>query len=108
MVPGDRSKLDLRHSVTGTGRSTTATFDTRYAIKRFWNLISQLRADYHSPADEGGSSWAASPKVKMEYRPNKQFGFHIEAGGNLSNGENVAADDGRTSYFVSLGYQIDF
>ncbi|MGB5472177.1 MAG: hypothetical protein WBQ78_01720 [Gammaproteobacteria bacterium] len=108
MVPGDRSKLDLRHSITETGRSYTATFDTKYAIKRFWNLISQLRADYHSPADEGSEHWAATPKVKMEYRPNKQFGFHIEAGGNLSNGENVTANDSHSSYFVSLGYQAKF
>jgi len=108
MVPGDRSKLDLRHSITETGRSYTATFDTKYAIKRFWNLISQLRADYHSTADEGSDHWAATPKVKMEYRPNKHFGFHIEAGGNLSNGENVTVNDSHSSYFVSLGYQAKF
>jgi hypothetical protein len=108
MVPGDHSKLDLRHSVTETGRSYTATFDTRYAIKRFWNLISQLRADYHSPADEGSARWVASPNVKMEYRPNKQFGFQIEAGGSVSNGADVTVNDSRTSYFVSLGYQMKF
>jgi hypothetical protein len=108
MVPGDRSKLDLRHSVTKDGRTYTASFDTRYAIKRFWNLISQLRANYHDPADEGRSRWMASPNLKMEYRPSKQFGFHIEAGGNLSNGESSPAQDSRPSYFVSLGYQVNF
>jgi len=108
MVPGDRSKLDLRQSVTETGRTYTASFDTRYAVRRFWNLISQLRADYHNPADESSSRWVACPNLKMEYRPNRQFGFHIEAGGNLSGGESATTGDSRSSYFVSLGYQVDF
>jgi len=108
MVPGDRSKLDLRRSVTDAGQTYTASFDTKHAVKRFWNFISQLRADYHTSADAGGSGWAASPKVKMEYRPSKQFGFHIEAGSNLSKGENVNVKDSRSSYFVSLGYQAKF
>ncbi len=108
MIPGDRNKLDLRHTVTETGRTSTATFDTKYVINRFWNLISQLRADYHSPAPECRSRWVAAPSVKMEYRLKKQFGFQIEAGGELSNVESATAADGRSSYFVSLGYQAKF
>lgn len=108
MRPGDRSRLDLRHSVTDTGRSYTATFDTRYAIKRFWNFISELRADYHRAAEAGTDRWEASPKVKMEYRPSKQFGFHIEAGGSVSDGERAGAAEDRSSYYVSLGYRVDF
>jgi hypothetical protein len=108
MAAGDRSKLDLRQAVTQSGRSYTAIFDTRHVIKRFWNIISQLRADYHKPAEEGGASWVASPKVKMEYRPNRQYGFHIEAGGNVTYGAGAGANDSRPSYFVSLGYQARF
>lgn len=108
MLPGDRSKLDLRHSVTETGRSYTASFDTRYALKRFWNFISQLRADYYMDIDDSGSRWEATPKVKVEYRPNRQYGFHIEAGGNLSGSSSADAVDGPVSYFVSLGYRLSF
>ncbi|MGD2112706.1 MAG: hypothetical protein PVI50_04910 [Gammaproteobacteria bacterium] len=108
MAAGDRSKLDLRRAVTESGRSYTATFDTRHVIKRFWNFISQLRADYHKPAQEGRASWVASPKVKMEYRPNRQYGFHIEAGGNVTYGASAGANASRPSYFVSLGYQARF
>jgi len=108
IIPGDRNKLDLRRSVTEAGRTYTASLDNKYTIKQSWNLISRLRADYHSPVDDSSPRWAATPTVKMEYRPNKQFGFHIEAGGNVSNDENSAADDSRASYFVSLGYQVKF
>jgi len=108
MMPGDRNKLDLRHSVTDAGRTSTATLDTRYVINRFWNLISRLRADYHSPEPEKRSRWVAAPSLKMEYRLKKQFGFQIEAGGELSNGESAASADSRSSYFVSLGYQAKF
>lgn len=108
IIPGDRSKLDLRYSVTEDGRTNTATFDTRHTFKRFWNLISQLRADYFNPAHESRPRWLASPNIKMEYRRNKQLGFHVEAGGELSNGEDSATAESRCSYFVGLGYQLKF
>jgi hypothetical protein len=44
----------------------------------------------------------------MVYHPNEQTGFHIEAGGNYSNGADITADDSRASCFVSLGYQAKF
>jgi hypothetical protein len=65
MVPGDRSNLDLRHSVTAAGRSCTARFDTRYALRRFWNFISELRADYRPDSADGRPRWAATPAVTM-------------------------------------------
>ncbi len=108
LIAGDRSKLDVRRTVTEDGETRTATLDTRFTIRRFWNLVSQLRADYFSPSVASDSHWVASPNVKMEYRPNRHYGFHIEAGGSLSNGEDPAADSRQPSYFVSLGYQAKF
>jgi hypothetical protein len=108
LVAGDHSKLDVRRSVTEDGETDTATLDNRFTIKRFWDLISQLRADYFSPDVESGSRWVASPRVKMEYRPSKHYGFHIEAGGNLSNGADPVSDSSHPSYYVSLGYQAKF
>jgi hypothetical protein len=108
MVPGDRSILDLRHSVTAAGRSYTALFDTRYALQRFWNFISQLRADYHPDSDDGRPRWEATPTVTMEYRPSRQYGFHIEAGGNLTGSSTPGVADEPVSYFVSLGYRLTF
>lgn len=108
MMPGDSNRLDLRHSVTDAGRSYTATFNSRYAVRRFWNFVSQVRADYHRSEDSGAEVWEASPKVKMEYRPNRQYGFHIEAGGSVAEGGRVSENVGHPTYFVSLGYQADF
>jgi hypothetical protein len=108
MLPGDRNKLDLRHNVTETGRTSTAVFDTKYAINRFWNIMPKLRADYRRPVLENTRRWVASPTVKMEYRRNKQSGFQIEAGGEWSTIVKSTADDDRSSSFVSMGYQAKF
>jgi hypothetical protein len=108
ILPGARSKLDLRHAITGDGRTESAIFDTRYAVGRFWNLVSQLRADYHRPALESRSWWKASPNVKMEYQRSERSGFQIAAGGNLSNGGDSATDNGRASCYVSLAYTAKF
>jgi len=108
ILPGARSKLDLRHAVTGDGRTDSAIFDTRYTIGRSWNLVSQLRADYHRPVLESRSWWEASPNLKMEYQRSEKAGFQIAAGGNLSNGGDSGTDAGRASCYVSLAYSAKF
>jgi hypothetical protein len=108
LIPGDRNKLDLRYNVTDSGRTSTAAFDTRYAISQFWNIVPKFRAEYHRAVLESLPRWVASPTVKMEYRRTKQSGFKVEAGGEFSSGVNAIADDNRSSYFVSLAYQAKF
>jgi len=108
LMPGDHSRLDLQYNVTEAGRTSIAAFDTKYAINRFWSIVPKLRADYHRPALESSPQWVATPTVKMEYRQTKQSGFKVEAGGEWSSGMKAIADDGRSSFFASLGYQAKF
>jgi hypothetical protein len=108
LLPGDRNMFDLRYNVTEADRTSAAAFDTKYAINRFWNIMSKLRANYHRPLLESSPRWVASPTLKLEYHQSKQFGFNIEAGGKWSTGMKAVADDSRSSYFVSLGYQAKF
>jgi hypothetical protein len=108
LMPGDRNRLDLRYNVTEAGRTSTAVFDTKYAINRFWNIAPKLRADYHRPVLESTPRWVASPTVKMEYRQSKQFSFKLEAGGEWVSGMKAIAEDNRSSYFASLAYQAKF
>jgi hypothetical protein len=108
LMPGDRDKLDLRYNVTETDQISTAAFDTKFAINRFWKIMPILRADYHRSVLESSPRWVASPTVKMEYRQTKQYSFKVEAGGEWSSGMEAIADNTRYSYFVSLGYQAKF
>ena len=108
LMPGDRNKLDLRYNVTESGRTSTAAFDTKYEINRFWNIMPKLRADYHRPVLESSPRWIASPTVKMEYRQTKQSSFKLETGGEWTSGMKAITDDSRSSYFASLGYQAKF
>jgi hypothetical protein len=108
LMPGDRNKLDLRYNVTEASRTTTATFDTKYAINRFWSIMPILRADYHRAVFESSPRWVASPTVKMEYRQTKQSSFKLETGGEWTSGMKAITDDSRSSYFASLGYQAKF
>jgi hypothetical protein len=108
LLPGDRNMLDLRYSVTEADRTSGASLDTKYAINRFWNIRPKLRADYHRPVLENSPRWITSPTVKMEYQKSKQSGFNVEAGGKWVSGVNATADDSRSFYFVSLGYEAKF
>jgi hypothetical protein len=108
LMPGDCNKLDLRYNFTETDQIYTAAFDTKFAINRFWKIMPKLRADYHRPVLENSPRWVAYPTVKMDYRQTKQSSFKVEAGGEWSSGMGAIADDTRSSYFVSLGYQAKF
>jgi len=107
-IRGDSNMFDLRHNITNTGRTTTAAFDTKYALNRFWNVMPKLRADFTSPLVENAPHWVASPAVKMEYRRNELIGFQIEAGGKWSTDENSSADNSGSPYFVNMKYRAKF
>ena len=108
LMPGARNKFDMRYNVTEADQMSTASFDTKLVINRFWNIMPKLRADYHRTVLESSPRWVASPAVKMEYRQTKQTSFKIEAGGEWSSRMEAITDDTRSSYFVSLGYQAKF
>ena len=107
-IPGNSNKLDIRHSITESSRTSTASIDTRYAINRLWNVIPRLRTEHSDNYSEKPDKWVATPAVKMEYRWKQAYGFEIEAGGKWSNQALSAASTGRSSYFLNLGYQAKF
>lgn len=108
LFPGGRSSLDLYHRVTAAGTINTASIDSRYPVKGNWNLAPQLRAEYHREAAGHSPRWVASPRLKMEYRQNRQSSFLLEAGGNVFTRDAPAGDQDRAACFVSLGYQANF
>jgi hypothetical protein len=108
LIRGDHSKLDLTRSITGSASTSTAVLDTRIPLRHSLKLASQLRADYINPATDGKPHWVATPKLAMEYRPGKQYGVQLEAGGKLLSGDKAAADASLPAYFVSLGYTVNF
>jgi hypothetical protein len=108
LMAGDRNRLDLRYRVTEADQISTAAFDTKLAINKSLNIMPKLRADYRRTVLEGSSGWVASPTVKIVYRQTRQSSFKVEAGGEWSSGMEAIADDTRSSYFVSLGYQAKF
>ena len=107
-IAGNSNKLDIRHRVTGSSRISTASIDTHYVINPLWKFSPRLKTELRDNITENSAEWITSPAVKMEYRWKKAFGFQIEAGGKWSNQANLAADAGRSTYFMKLGYQAKF
>ena len=108
MIRGDHSMLDLRHSITESSRSSSASLNTRYAINRVWQVSPKLRTDYRNNDSSNSVRWVTKPTVKMEYRSRRQYGFQIEAGGEWLTEKLAAEAKSRSSYFLSLGYQANF
>jgi len=108
VLRGDTSTLDLRHSVTESSRTSSASFDTRYALNRLWQIRPRVRTDYRDNETDKSVQWVTSPALKMEYRWREQYGIDIEAGGEWSARSLPSEDQLRSSYFLTLGYKANF
>jgi len=108
MFRGNSNKLDLSHSVTGSTRTSSATFDTRYTINRRWKVSPRLRTDYRDSFLERSVKWVTAPSVRMEYQWRDRYGVKIEAGGEWVTRELSDQADSDSSYFVKLGYKANF
>ncbi|MDT8386772.1 MAG: hypothetical protein RQ736_04620 [Thiogranum sp.] len=108
LIGGNTNRLDVRHRITDAARISTASLDTRYPISRLWSLSPRVHTEHRVTTLGRSAEWVTSPAVKMEYRWKDVYGFQIEAGGKWSHQADSAAENGRSSYFLGLGYQANF
>jgi hypothetical protein len=108
LIPGINGRVDLHHNVSATSRTSSALLKTKYAINRLWNISPQLRTEHRKNTEDDSVHWEASPAVKMEYRWKQLYGFQVEAGGKWTSIANADAEERDSTYFISLGYQINF
>lgn len=109
MFSGNSNILDLSHRITGSTRTSSATFDTRCTVNRRWKVSPRLRADYRDNILDRSVQWVTAPSVKMEYQWRDRYGVRIEAGGEWVTRELYDHEaDNDSSYFVKLGYKANF
>ncbi len=108
LISGNTNRLDVRHRITDATRISTASIDTRYPISRLWSFSPRLHTEHRENTLDRSAEWVTSPALKMEYRWKDVYGFQIEAGGKWSHQADSAADNGRSSYYLGLGYQATF
>ena len=108
MIRGNQSMLDLRHSITNSSRTSSASLKTKYTINRLWKISPSVRAEYRNNELSNSVRWLTSPAVKMEYRWRRQYGINFEVGGEWSTEKLSTQDKSQASYLLSLGYQVNF
>lgn len=108
VLSGDSNVLDLRHRVTESSQTSSASINTRININRYWKISPRFSTDYRSNTLDKSVRWVNSPALKTEYRWKEQYGFQFELGGKWSNEKLSDADKNQYTYFLGLGYQAKF
>ncbi|VAW77576.1 hypothetical protein MNBD_GAMMA13-1820 [hydrothermal vent metagenome] len=105
---GDISLLGLRYSDTSTSKISTLTLDMRYPIRTVWRINPRLRTDYRDNTNNNSTQLIVSPSLRIDYRWRRRYRFEFEAGGEWSNQDLPNGSQDTSSYFLDVGYRIDF
>lgn len=106
--PGDISILGVRYSDTSTSHTTSLTLNTRYPVTSDFRVNPRVRLDYRKNLRDGSTQYIIGPFIRAEYRWKRKYHFEGELGGEYSNLRLTDTTDHTSSYYMRLGYRIDF
>ena len=105
---GDITIFGLRYSDTSTSDSYSFSLNTRYPLTTNLRLNPRLVVDYRTNKDNDGEKTRFRPLVRLEYRWKRRYHFEVEGGGEWSNESFSTLEEDRNSYFLRVGYRINF
>jgi len=68
----------MRYSATGTAKTTSFTFNTRYPVTRAWRVNPRLRVDFRENENDGSDQWTAAPSLRLHYRWRRRYQLELE------------------------------
>lgn len=107
---GDIAIGGLRYSRLDTADIYSVSLNTRYPVNSVWRVNPRLRVDYRENERDESTQWVAVPSLRMDYRLSRRYRFEVEGGGEWSTRKlpDLPDDEDTSSYFINLGYRIDF
>jgi hypothetical protein len=100
----------LRYSNLDTADIYSASLNTRYPVNSAWRINPRVRVDYRESNRNGSTQWIGAPSMRIDYRLSRRYRFELEAGGEWSTRDlpDLPEDEDTSSYFINLGYRVNF
>lgn len=107
---GDIAIGGLRYSNLDTADIYSVSLNTRYPVNSVWRVNPRVRVDYRKNDRDDSTQWIGIPSIRMDYRLSRRYRFEAEAGAEWSTRKlpDLPDDEDTSSYFINLGYRIDF
>jgi len=105
---GDIAILGVRYSDASTTKTTSLSLNTRYPFSRDLRVNPRFRVDYRKNATDDSTQFIYRPSLRLTYRVKRRFQLEAEAGGEWSDREIVNGSERDRSYFIIVGYRLDF
>ena len=105
---GDIAIAGIRYSDTSTANIFSINLNSRYPVNSAWRVNPRLRVDFRRNKRDSSHQWTLAPSFRTDYRWKKRYHFELELGGEWSNLRLTDTTEKTRSYFMSMGYRIDF
>jgi hypothetical protein len=105
---GDIHILGTRFSDTSSSSTSTVSLNSRYPVNPKLRINPRFRIDLRDNVSDGSSQTTYKPSLRMTYTLQRRFRVEANMGGEWSN-KNLTDDTNKTqSWFVNVGYRMDF
>lgn len=107
ITAGDITTLGLRYSDASTTDTYSVLLNTRYPYTRNFRVNPRLRLDFRKNKRKKEERVKFKPVLRLDYRWRKLVWLELETGAEWDE-NRIDQLDSTTSYFLSLGYRVDF
>lgn len=105
---GDIAIFGLRYIDARTTDTTSLSLNTRYPVSNALRVNPRLRVDLRKNRNDSTEQVILRPSLRLTYRVKRRFRLEGELGGEWSDRKLVASTEESNSYFLNVGYRVDF
>ena len=105
---GDFTYLSTRYSDTASATTMSFLINSRIPLKKAWRVYPRMRVDFREYKRDKSAQETLLPSLRVNYRWKKRYHFEAEIGKEWVERELDVGDERSTSYFIDVGYRIDF
>jgi tetratricopeptide (TPR) repeat protein len=105
---GDLGIVGLRYSDLDTSDLYTISLNTRYPFTRDFRINPRFDVIYRKNKNDSGERMTYRPFLRLEYQWNRSIRFESEIGGDWIEDDGPLGSETTRTYFVNLGYRVDF
>ncbi len=104
---GDVTTLVLRYSDANTYKTSSVIAKTRYPVSHKFRINPGIRVDLRESKTRDEDRLKIKPTLRMDYKINKILWLELDSGMEWDKNQSEP-NDKTTSYFVSIGYRVNF
>jgi len=105
---GDITILGLRFADGDDRDVYSFNINTRYPLTSNLRINPRFRMDSRKFRDDNTSQVIYRPSLRLDYQVKRRLRLEAEFGGEYSDREIIGGSGKDSSYFVSVGYRVDF